>query len=168
VIRTSCVDVSNCTFTLSDSSSRWSLIILLTKFFVFASHQQMFDAMLTVHLAQSLFKAGYNIDVINIVACCLQAWTSESQQTSIARQRLGNYVLYYCLGMPESRISGFNLETSFPRQRTKAFLLYWHRQRNGYRRFLDSGGVSWTDKTQPFKEVFSSQSAKDSLKRIAN
>jgi hypothetical protein len=59
----------------------------------------------------------------NAVACRLKAWISESERTSIARQRLGNYVLYLCLGMSESRISGFNLETHFPRQQTEAFQL---------------------------------------------
>jgi hypothetical protein len=55
--------------------------------------------------------------------CHIKAGISESERTSVARQRFGNYVPYHCLGMPESRISGLNLETSFPRKRTKAFPL---------------------------------------------
>jgi hypothetical protein len=70
--------------------------------------------------------------------------------------------------MPASRVCGINLETSFPRQRTEAFHFndigkeLFPKKR--IRTFPIQRTFSWTDKTQPFKKVFSIQSAKDSLR----
>jgi hypothetical protein len=83
---------------------------------------------------------------VYIVTFRLRSLKVQSGCTSVARQRLSNYVLYHYPGIRESRISVINFETSFPRQMTEAKS---YSTRDGYRRSLHNGGFREHIKLNP-------------------